>query len=75
MEGLPGWEAGLLAVLLRKALPDFRRLEVRSHWRWLEDLGPARPGLRVRTTLGVFSPAKRLRPKQVIHAGEGAHDD
>ena len=75
MEGLPGWKAGLLAVLLREALPDLRRVEVRAGRRRLEDLGTACPGLRLRTALGVFSPNKGLRPKQVIHAGEGAHDD
>ena len=71
---LPGWKAGLLAVLLREALPDFRRLEVRADRRRLEDLGSARAGICVRTALGVFSPNERLRPKQVIYAVEGAHD-
>lgn len=74
VESVQGWKAGLLAVLLREALPDLRRLEVRSHRRRMEDMGTACPGLCVRSTLGVFSPDKRLGPKQVIHAGEGAHD-
>lgn len=74
VEGLPSREAGLLAVLLRKALPNLWRLEVRSDRRRLEDLGPARPRLRLRATLGLLSPNEGLGPKQVINAGEGAHD-
>lgn len=74
MESLPGREAGLLAVLLREALPYLRRLEVRSHRRWLENLGRACPGLRLRATLGLLSPNEGLRPQQVIYAEEGAHD-
>ena len=71
VEGLPGWKAGLLAVLLRKALPNFWSLEVRSYRRRLEDLGPASTGLCLRTTLGVFSPDQGFRPELLIRCRRG----
>ena len=74
MESVSQWKASLLAVLLREALQNFWRVEVRSHRRRLEDLGSARAGLCVRSTLGLLSPNEGLGPKQVINAGEGAHD-
>ena len=74
MEGVSSRKAGVLAVLLRKALPNFWRLEVRSYRRWLEDLGKPRPGLRLRATLGVFPPAQGLGTKLTIDAGGDAHD-
>lgn len=55
VEGVPRREAGLLAVLLRKALPDFRCVEVRAHRCGVEGLGKSGPWEGVWATLDLLS--------------------